>query len=1143
MCLTNYQFFSGISSYLNFFQESVEISLFELLDWCATYTPASTVTAYIGIELLPSTYDMSPSRVSNRKSRDHIGSRQDGNDRKSSLLQVTEDALLDLSRMIVRLNADKYVTQWILFCRAVALGLRSSTGQSSQTRASNPGTAGGADDRGDELGDTEDGFVIIAETNTSPIKTPVSKNGDKGERSGAAVVAAAPVSYQQYAIWCRDQAVSKVQGLPVIVRIRVKCVAIKCASESLSELLLLQGRRKDVEEGSGRSTFESGESMKESLEQNKAKREGDSGDSNSNKCGMRFGQESISVSPFHSDLGQARTTTQLALSHNSCVGDLESFLSGIPCYLSLFMPDLVNAACACATFTVEDGRVVGLQRVSLQLLSGILNLFKHTLDPDSDPMISLSSTKSQFKNNDDNRSQENRNNVTKVKILSLYITQFISAIRPCLNVPGAPDLLRESGDLIIMLIKENLLTDKVILKRLLKALSFSFSQQEGKTVGNDLDDNNSNSSYSTVRSVRATVSPDLDEDICVLDHIIRAHTAAQLYLLANTETANNSVKHIRNLDRNGHCNSSSMGRDSDSNREAESEISTEIRRCLVDTINVQMPYLQAVWMALSIDTARLLQCDGEPGLGLNADGSLQAHEREEDDGGKAVSTSKLSKSGDTYDRYAPPTATEGREPVAPTTKRGTGVGAGQGPGIVQSLGFESSSGDSFSCPSQEGVESEEGSLSGVRVETKGLGRIDDSTQDNVTHTKNNDQYVLNLQSDPRRGGLIYSAAVSPLILVQTLDRFLPSVLSAVALALFNNVTVGKIMNSIINCENDNSKDDKSDNISHNNKSKNETEILRKSEFESNKVENEDIRILYAISLTALTHHYKKIKLRKKLKIIDDDMEHHTASILQLYVTLTFLSNLTFVPLSQERNNVPSIEMKKNEDSSKIMKKKNESIEEVKSVSPALPTHQWYRLVSFTIQNILLFNESLFFLPKIPSSVVLHDQKKLLFSESFSQSVFVKFVNIIYNLTNGLVNNSVKLSKINANNIEDKLTMNNNDREDNEKEDTERETERETENERERDRETERETEKKQQADAEKLKILIFSFSVFSIFSIFPILHIPSPGEETSSNVFKELLTGKLPQMRSPSFPPQSQIENLANTVACLEGDVLISRSK
>ena len=55
--------------------------------------------------------------------------------------------------------------------------------------------------------------------------------------------------------------------------------------------------------------------------------------------------------------------------------------------------------------------------------------------------------------------------------------------------------------------------------------------------------------------------------------------------------------------------------------------------------------------------------------------------------------------------------------------------------------------------------------------------------------------------------------------------------------------------------------------------------------------------------------------------------------------------------------------------------------------------------------------------------------------------------------------------------------------------------------------------------------------------------MPSPGEETSSNVFQELLTGKLPQMKSPSFPPQSQIENLANTVACLEGDVLISRSK
>ena len=1106
------------------FQESVEVSLFEFLDWCATYKPASTVTAYIGIELLPSTYDMPPCRVSNTNGRDHIGSRQSGNDRNSSLQRATEDALLELSRVIVRFNADKYVTPWILYCRAVALGLRSSTGQSSQTRASNPGTAGRADDGGEELGDTEDGFVIIAETNASSIKIPTNKNGDKGEKSGTNVTAIAPVSYQQYAIWCRDQAVAKVQGLPVIVRIRVKCVAIQCASESLRELLLLQGRKREAEGGSGRSTFESGELGSKSLRESKAQGEVENGDSNSIKGQMCIGLESLSVSPLHSDLGQARTSTQLALCSNPCVGDLDLFLSEIPCYLSLFMPDLVNAACACATFTVEDGRVVELQRVSLQLLRGILNLFKHTLDPDSDPMISLSVTKSQFKNNGDNRSQENRNNVTKVKILSLYITQFISAIRPCLNVPGAPDLLGVSGDLIVILIKENLLTDKVIVKRLLKALSLS--QLEGNIVNNNLGDNKCNTSNSTARSVRAAISPDVDEDICVLDHIIRAHTAAQLYLLTNTETDKNSMNYVMNLDYDGHCNSSSNRYGSD--RESVSEISTEIKNFLEGTIHAQMPYLHAVWMALSIDTARLLQGGGGPGLGFSSEESLHADDREEG-GEEAISTSKFSKSGDTYDRYAPPTATEGKEPLAPITKRGTYAG----PDVGQSLGIDSSSGDSLSCESQEEGESEEGSLSVVRVETKDSGGRDDSKNihTNVTHTKNkgSSQYICSLKSDPRRGGLIYSPAVSPLILVETLERFLPSVLSACALALFNNVTDGKTVNNIINCENDinSAKDEKYGSVA---KSNDDNEAGRRSVLKLKEVEKEDIHILFALSLTALTHHYKRKKLKNKLITIDNDMEHHNVSILQIYVALTLLSNLPLSP-SQKKSIVPLNERNSNQDFSGIIEKKYEN-SEGKSVFASLPLHQWHRLVSFTIQKILLSDDKLLFLPNILSSVAekkekigLLEKEYCIFTDSFSRSVFTKFVNITLNLTNGLVKMSVKLSKINANNVEDKDVENGND------------------NGREKilNTDTETETEIKQEADAEKLKILIFSFSLLSLISIFPILNTSSGN--TSGSIFQELLNGKLPKLRSPSSPTQSLIESLASTVADLEGDALFSRSK
>jgi hypothetical protein len=127
-------------------EEGLDISLFELLDWCISRTPADTSTAYTSLELSPSICgDLSPMSVCDTQ-RDvgaPIGSgtgvdldpvhlagtgNGGGSDDVSvpSLQLAVEEALLTLSRALVTWDADRYTSSWILFCRAVALSMKPS---------------------------------------------------------------------------------------------------------------------------------------------------------------------------------------------------------------------------------------------------------------------------------------------------------------------------------------------------------------------------------------------------------------------------------------------------------------------------------------------------------------------------------------------------------------------------------------------------------------------------------------------------------------------------------------------------------------------------------------------------------------------------------------------------------------------------------------------------------------------------------------------------------------------------------------------------------------------------------------------------------------------------------------------------------
>ena len=1146
---------------------------------------------------------MSPSSVCNTKVGNCIGSKHIKNDGNTPLQQATEEALLELSRTIVRFNPDKYVTPWVLFCRAVALGLRSSTGQPGPTRVSSPGVVGGEDDGGDDQGDTEDGFVMISESkippNKPPTQSPVQKIGDKtGAVVGGTGIGATSMSYQQYAGWCRDQAVSKVQGLPVIVRIRVKCVAVKCASESLCEFLSLTQKeslrggegeeevykKEDGEEEKDRSRNKCDNNNSNIAEKNKGNKGMqedkivDSGGTSGIRNPLRVG--TVPISSCHIDLGQARISTQLALHSNACVGDLGSNLSEIPCYLSLFMSDLVNVACACATFTVEDCSVLGLQRVSLLLLKGILNLFKRTLDPDSDQTITFNNNQN-HRHNNGNSHKMNKNDTVKVKLLSLFITQFISAIRPCLSVLGAPDLLGLSGELIVTLIREGLLLDKVVLKRLLKALSLVPHRGNNTQADKDYNNSDSNSNISSANekidntnpdgnanSVRASLSSDVGEDICVLDHLTRAHTAAQLYLLTNTEITNNSsTKASHTLLDVSLKNSMKRMSDEDETRDGETELNWDIKDCLTNEMNAQIPYLQGVWMALSVDTARVLQVRGSGGEfeggGVGMASALLGSEREKgvtagSEIGMGLGSSSVTKSGDTYDRYAPPDATEGREPPAPVTRKGTGTGMGGD--------TDTSSGFSLSGHSQERGGVEEDGVPVVRVVSKERNkeyvvytRHDESDLDTKNNTnsssnsgngsgsRGNIWTTCSVETDPRRGGLTYPASVSPVILVQTLDRFLPEILSASALALFeskrhkyddknnsgksngskiNNENTKKISDESISPRNSNSNSNSNadgadvnnddDNNGYNNKN-----IYV--DIASKKANNGSIDVLFAIFMTALAHYHRKIKYMKSMRAIDGNNDlnssySHYSAVSQLYRGLTLLSKLPFLPFITEHNSFENWNAKvktTNNNDKKITKDgidENENkidSENTKNVPSTIPLSQWHRLISFTIKSVLLADNKLFFLPKYCSisKKKLSQGNNLFFTEKFSENVFVKIVNLIFNLMKNL---KMKSKEEMTRKKNGESNGNRNIESDSERGGAEAH---------------ERST------DIEKLKILIFSFAIFSICSIFSLLD-----DSSSRSEFQDLLRGHLPQIKCPSFPLQSGRDHLTQIVARLEGE-------
>lgn len=183
--------------------------------------------------------------------------------------------------------------------------------------------------------------------------------------------------------------------------------------------------------------------------------------------------------PNHINVYFARQTTEFELSR--CPS---SSLNTIPAYAALFLHDCINLACASAVFSIDDHTMICLQEASIDFLQCIINIYWDAVDAE---------------------------NTSGTKVLSQYIAQVVSAIRPCLSAKYSPSLQWTAANLAASLIRGGLITDKTVVRRLVKAI---LAPVEVETF-----------------TSRCLLSDEVAGEISLLSHVTLASNAAMLYNL------------------------------------------------------------------------------------------------------------------------------------------------------------------------------------------------------------------------------------------------------------------------------------------------------------------------------------------------------------------------------------------------------------------------------------------------------------------------------------------------------------------------------------------------------------------------------------------------------------------------------------
>ena len=199
------------------------------------------------------------------------------------------------------------------------------------------------------------------------------------------------------------------------------------------------------------------------------------------------------------------------------------------------------------------------------------------------------------------------------RLLQQYVSQVTSAIRPALTPTAAPALLATAGAALCTMVEEQLLADKTALRRLVKAVLAADEKgdKDGPLGGREAAAALAAATAAPNGSVLAALSADAlapllrggggaggqQHDVCeddnALAHITRAHVLAQLYLLAvPAPAAPGAAPHPTTGTR--------------------VKAFEEARQAVRGLLAPQAASLGALWLAVAVDAARVLQVPPSP---------------------------------------------------------------------------------------------------------------------------------------------------------------------------------------------------------------------------------------------------------------------------------------------------------------------------------------------------------------------------------------------------------------------------------------------------------------------------------------------------------------------------------------------------
>lgn len=202
--------------------------------------------------------------------------------------------------------------------------------------------------------------------------------GDANATHSPGVFPVATINCTKFAAYCRERAVAHAPDLDYC-RVQLKCVAVRCIVLALAHI-----------DGTA-----------------------------------------------HSNLAQARTLTEQHLRGIKGKYTSADSLSSVPRFLPLFLTDVVNLCCSCATYMIDDKPVLLLQRESMGLMLQVVNRFLYTDDPD----IKMAQSGAGVITDTFTEAVEGR-------ILHQFTSQLLSAVRNGLANTATlycPDLLQTTG--------------------------------------------------------------------------------------------------------------------------------------------------------------------------------------------------------------------------------------------------------------------------------------------------------------------------------------------------------------------------------------------------------------------------------------------------------------------------------------------------------------------------------------------------------------------------------------------------------------------------------------------------------------------------------------------------------------------------